>query len=73
MAAQAALAKHGVAVLILPVDISKATAPDEPAFTVHHATPLLRPSDAELDPDRRDPERGQEGCDLWRLRLPGGP
>ncbi len=49
MAAQAALAKRGVAVLILPVDISKATAPDEPAFAVHRATPLLRPGDAELD------------------------
>jgi len=49
MAAQAALAKRGVAVLILPVDISKATAPDEPAFAVHHAQPVLRPSDAELD------------------------
>jgi thiamine pyrophosphate-dependent acetolactate synthase large subunit-like protein len=30
MAAQAALAKPGVAVLILPVDISKAVAPDQP-------------------------------------------
>ncbi len=49
MAAQAALAKRGVAVLILPVDISKAAAPDEPAFAVHRAAPLLRPSDAELD------------------------
>ncbi len=49
MAAQAALAKRGVAVLILPVDISHAKAPDEPAFAVHHAQPVLRPSDAELD------------------------
>jgi len=49
MAAQAALAKRGVAVLILPVDISQAKAPDEPAFAVHHAQPILRPSDAELD------------------------
>ena len=49
MACQAALAKRGVAVLILPVDISQATAPEEPAFTVHRAQPVLRPSDAELD------------------------
>lgn len=49
MAAQAALSKRGVAVLILPVDISKAAAPDEPAFAVHCASPVLRPSDAELD------------------------
>ena len=38
-----------MAVLIVPVDISKATAPTEPPFTVHKAEPLLRPSDAELD------------------------
>jgi pyruvate dehydrogenase (quinone) len=49
MACQAALAKRGVAVLILPVDISQAKAPEEPAFTVHHAQPVTRPSDAELD------------------------
>jgi pyruvate dehydrogenase (quinone) len=49
MAAQAALSRRGVAVLILPVDISKAAAPDEPTFTVHRTTPILRPSDTELD------------------------
>lgn len=49
MAAQAALAKRGVAVLIVPVDISKATAPAEPPFAVHKANPIMRPSDAELD------------------------
>ena len=49
MAAQAALSKRGVAVLILPVDISKAAAPDEPPFAVHHAAPVLRPSDGDLD------------------------
>jgi pyruvate dehydrogenase (quinone) len=49
MAAQAALAKRGVAVLIVPADVSSAKAPDEPAFAVHRAAPLVRPSDAELD------------------------
>ena len=49
MAAQAALAKRGVAVLILPADVSSATAPDQPAFNVHRATPVVRPNDAELD------------------------
>ncbi len=49
MACQAALAKRGVAVLIVPVDISRAKAPDEPPFAVHRAQPVLRPSDAELD------------------------
>jgi pyruvate dehydrogenase (quinone) len=49
MAAQAALAKRGVAVLILPVDVSKADAPDEPAFAVHVSQPVTRPGDADLD------------------------
>ena len=49
MAAQAALSRRGVAVLIVPVDISKAHVSDEPAFAVHRAKPVLRPSDGELD------------------------
>jgi pyruvate dehydrogenase (quinone) len=49
MAAQAALAKRGVAVLIVPADVSSAKAVDEPEFSVHHATPVVRPADAELD------------------------
>src|SRR5580704_17780858 len=49
MAAQAALSKRGVAVLILPVDVSKARAPDEPDFAVHVSQPVIRASDAELD------------------------
>jgi pyruvate dehydrogenase (quinone) len=49
MAAQAALAKRGVAVLIVPADVSSAKAPDEPDFAVHRAAPVIRPSDAELD------------------------
>jgi pyruvate dehydrogenase (quinone) len=48
MAAQAALSKRGVAVLILSVDISKAAAPDEPDFAVHVARPITRPNDADL-------------------------
>jgi len=49
MAAQAALSKRGAAVLIVPVDVSSAPAPDEPKFAVHRAKPVVRPSDAELD------------------------
>jgi len=49
MAAQAALSKRGVAVLILPIDVSKADAPEEPAFAVHVSEPVIRPSDADLD------------------------
>src|SRR5271156_6527790 len=49
MAAQAALSKRGVAVLILPIDVSKADAPDEAAFAVHVAQPVIRPSDSDLE------------------------
>jgi len=49
MAAQAALAKKGVAVLIVPADVSSAKAPDEPPFAVHPARPLIRPTDADID------------------------
>ena len=49
MAAQAALSKRGVAVLIVPIDVSQAKAPDEPAFAVHRAAPVVRPNEAELD------------------------
>jgi pyruvate dehydrogenase (quinone) len=48
MAAQAALAKRGVAVLIVPADVSSAKAPEEPDFAVHRAQPVVRPSDEEL-------------------------
>lgn len=49
MAAQAALARRGVAVLIVPADVSSAKAPDEPAFTVHRARPVVVPPEDELD------------------------
>lgn len=48
MAAQAALSKKGVAVLIVPSDVSSSKAPAEPAFAVHRSAPVTRPSDAEL-------------------------
>lgn len=49
MAAQAALARRGVAVLIVPADVSSAKAPEEPAFTVHRARPVVVPAEDELD------------------------
>lgn len=49
MAAQAALAKRGVAILIVPSDVASADAIDEPAFAVHRTDPIVRPSDVELD------------------------
>jgi pyruvate dehydrogenase (quinone) len=48
-ACQAALTKRGVAVLIVPADLSHEAAADELPFSVHISKPLIRPNDAELD------------------------
>jgi pyruvate dehydrogenase (quinone) len=48
-ACQAALTRRGVAVLVVPVDISNAAAHDELPYAVHVPRPVIRPSDAELD------------------------
>src|SRR3954454_23685844 len=44
-ACQAALTKRGVAVLVVPVDISNAPAHEELPYSVHARRPLVRPSD----------------------------
>jgi pyruvate dehydrogenase (quinone) len=49
LAAQAALNKRGVAVLIVPGDISAVEVEDGPAYSVHVPSPVVRPSDTELD------------------------
>ncbi len=49
LAAQAALTRRGVAVLIVPGDISAVEVEDGPAYSVHVPAPVIRPSDAELD------------------------
>jgi pyruvate dehydrogenase (quinone) len=49
LAAQTALTKRGVAVLIVPGDISAIEVEDGPGYSVHVPTPVIRPSDAELD------------------------
>ena len=49
MAAQAAIAKRGVAVLIVPADVARETAPKGPHFAVHRAIGHVRPPDADLD------------------------
>lgn len=49
LAAQTALNKRGVAVLIVPGDISALEVEDGPAYAVHIPSPVTRPSDAELD------------------------
>jgi pyruvate dehydrogenase (quinone) len=48
-ACQPALTKRGVAVLVVPADISNAAAHDEPPYAVHVRRPLIRPSDTDLD------------------------
>lgn len=48
-ACQTALAKKGVAVIILPVDISKQTVNSITRYSVHQPKPVIRPSDGELE------------------------
>jgi pyruvate dehydrogenase (quinone) len=48
-ACQAALTKRGVAVLVVPADVSNAVAHDERPYAVHQRRPIVRPSDADLD------------------------
>ncbi|MGV2292365.1 thiamine pyrophosphate-dependent enzyme [Trinickia sp. YCB016] len=60
MACQAALAKRGVAVLIVPVDISHAEVSDDFPYRVHHSRPTTRPSDAEIDEIARTLNAGKK-------------
>ncbi|WP_226782804.1 thiamine pyrophosphate-dependent enzyme [Oceaniglobus trochenteri] len=48
MAAQAALARGGVAVVIVNGDMFTETSDDDLAWSVHRAAPVVRPSDGEL-------------------------
>src|ERR1700761_3626610 len=49
MACQAAIAKRGVAVLIVPVDVSKSHIDDDVPYRVHVSKPSTVPSNEELD------------------------
>ena len=49
IACQTALAKRGVAVLIVPADVSASTVRDDIPYAVHVAQPVVRPSDGDLD------------------------
>jgi hypothetical protein len=49
LACQTAIAKGGVAVLIVPVDIAHANASDDVPYSVHTNVPVVRPSDGDLD------------------------
>lgn len=48
LACQAAISRRGVAVVILPADISQAEVKHDVPFSVHYTQPVLHPSDAEL-------------------------
>lgn len=48
LACQAAISRRGVAVVILPADISQAQVKHDVPFAVHRAEPVLRPNDGEL-------------------------
>ncbi|QIG95946.1 thiamine pyrophosphate-dependent enzyme [Bradyrhizobium sp. 6(2017)] len=48
IACQAALAKRGVAVLIVPADVSASTVHNDVSYAVHVSDPVVRPSDGDL-------------------------
>lgn len=48
-ACQAAVTRRGVAVLIVPVDISDSDGAEELPYSVHASQPVIRPSDTDLD------------------------
>ncbi|MGA9368412.1 MAG: thiamine pyrophosphate-dependent enzyme [Steroidobacteraceae bacterium] len=49
MACQAAITRRGVAVLILPVDVSDSEVANELPYSVHANRPVIRPSEQDLD------------------------
>ncbi|MBI0003833.1 ubiquinone-dependent pyruvate dehydrogenase [Bartonella sp. M0177] len=48
-ACQAALSKRGVAVIVLPVNVSMQTVSHVTQYSVHRPNPVIRPSDSELE------------------------
>lgn len=48
MACQVAISRRGVAVVILPADISEAEVKHDVPFSVHYTRPVLRPAEEEL-------------------------
>src|SRR6201997_3749792 len=63
-ACQAALTKGGVAVLVVPADISNAAAHDEAPSAVHARRPLIRPNDADLDAIAAILNRGEQAITI---------
>lgn len=69
LACQAAISRRGVAVVILPADISEAEVKHDRALSLHYTQPVLRPSDAELKRISRADRRWQAHRYLLRCRL----
>jgi pyruvate dehydrogenase (quinone) len=49
IACQTALAKRGVAVLIVPADVSASSVHDDIPYSVHVSRPVVRPTDSDLE------------------------
>ncbi|GAB3788931.1 thiamine pyrophosphate-dependent enzyme [Dyella agri] len=60
MACQAALTRQGVAVLIVPVDISHSEVHEDFPYRVHHSKPVVIPNDEELDEIARILDAGEK-------------
>jgi pyruvate dehydrogenase (quinone) len=60
MACQAALNKRGVAVLIVPVDVSHGEVKEDFPYRVHHSHPAIRPGDAEIEAIARTLNAGKK-------------
>ena len=70
MACQAAIAKRGAAVLIVPVDISHSDVHDDVLVRSTHTEPSDRASQRRRSGrDRRHHQRRREDHHLWRIRL----
>ena len=75
MAAQAALTKGGVAVVIVNGDMFTETTDDTLAWAVHRPDPVIRPSDTELDQlagirQHRPPNPRAGWIELYKSRFP---
>ena len=60
MACQAALSKQGVAVLIVPVDISHGEVSEDFPYRVHFSRPTVRPDDAQIEEIARTLNAGKK-------------
>lgn len=60
MACQAAVARRGVAVLIVPVDISHSEVREDYPYRVHYSRPIVRPDDTQIEEIARTLNSGKK-------------